>query len=205
MQEESTLQAVLLDRDGVINEEINLLSRPEQLRLIEGAAEGIVRFNRRGIWVLVLTNQPVVARNLCSEAELQEIHRQLRVLLWDAAQAQLDRIYYCPHHPERFHADANFMYRKPCRCRKPGTGMFEMALRDFRLTPEQCVVVGDSTRDILAGQRMGMRTILVQSGYGGKDGQYDVEPDLVLPNLAAAAHHLLRPCGAVEPSMRHRW
>ena len=148
-------------------------------------------------------HQPVVARNLCSEAELQEIHHQLRVLLWDAAQAQLDRIYYCPHHPERFHADANPLYRKPCRCRKPGTKMFEMAQRDFRLTPEQCVVVGDSTRDILAGQRMGMRTILVQSGYGGKDGKYAVEPDLVLPNLAAAAHYLLRRGGTVELSRRH--
>jgi len=185
------LRAILLDRDGVINEEVDLLCRPEQLTLIEGSAEGIARFNRSGILVLVLTNQPVIARNLCSETELKEIHRQLEKLLWETARARLDRIYYCPHHPELSHPDANPAYRKSCHCRKPESGMVEDALRDFKLKPEECVLVGDSTRDILTGQRMGICTIMVQSGNGGKDGRYDVGPDLFLRNLGEAAQHLL--------------
>jgi mannose-1-phosphate guanylyltransferase/phosphomannomutase len=185
------LRAVLLDRDGVINEEVDLLCRPEQLKLIEGSAEAIGRFNRQGIFVVVITNQPAVARNLCSEAELRGIHRQLEKLLWEATQARLDRIYYCPHHPSFSGPGVNPVYRKSCRCRKPETGMVENSLRDFRLKPEECVLVGDSTRDILTGQRMGITTIMVQSGYGGKDGKYNVKPDLSLCNLAEAAQHLL--------------
>ena len=184
------LRAVLLDRDGVINEEVDLLSRPDQLRLIAGAAAAIACFNRHGLLVLVITNQPVVARNLCTETELQTIHRHLEALLWEAAQARLHRIYYGPHHPGLSDIAANPAYRTPCRCRKPATGMIEQALQEFHLTVDECVLVGDSTRDILAGQRMGIHTILVQSGYGGQDGTYDVTPDLILPDLAAVAHHL---------------
>lgn len=185
------LKAVLLDRDGVLNEEVDLLHRPDQVRLIEGSAEAVASLNAVGILVLVVTNQPVVARNLCSEAMLLTIHQYLGQLLWEAAGARLDQIYYCPHHPHAVLADANVAYCRPCRCRKPETGLLEQALTEWRLHPQDCVLVGDSTRDILAGQRMGLSTILVQTGYGGGDGLYNVVPDRCFSDLNRVVAHLL--------------
>lgn len=183
----NSVQAVFLDRDGVINEEVDLLHREDQLALIPGAAEAIRRLNDTGILVIVVTNQPAVARNLCTEADVRRIHARLAEMLRQAAGARLDGVYYCPHHPEKHHADGNPAYRIDCDCRKPGIGMLEEARRAFGLDYARCYMVGDTTRDIQAGRNAGCRTILVRTGYGGRDGKCQVQADLVVDDLAAAA------------------
>ena len=182
----SSVQAVFLDRDGVINEEVDLLHREDQLALIPGAAEAIRRLNDAGILVIVVTNQPAVARNLCTEADVRRIHARLADMLREAARARLDAIYYCPHHPEKHHADGNPAYRIDCECRKPGIGMLEQARLAFGLDYARCFMVGDTTRDIRTGRNAGCRTILVRTGYAGRDGKCDVQPDFVADDLAAA-------------------
>lgn len=171
-------QAVFLDRDGVINEEVDLLHRADQLRLIEGSGPAIARFNRAGIPVIVVTNQPVVARGLCTEKELEGIHERLADLLSEH-EARWDALYYCPYHEN---ADL-LRYRRESEDRKPNPGMLLKGAKAFGLDLPQCFMVGDRTVDILAGQRVGCRTVLVQSGFGGKDGKCDVEPDETLENL----------------------
>lgn len=173
--------AVFLDRDGVINKEIDVLKNIRELRILPNVAEAIKAMNKLGFLVIVVTNQPVVARGWLSEKQLDEIHAVLLYRLGEKG-ARIDATYYCPHHP-----DANLVkYRVKCRCRKPNIGMIKTATADFDIDLKKSFMIGDSTRDILAGRRAGLKTILVETGYGGKDGKYDVKPDFIAKNLLAA-------------------
>lgn len=187
----TNVQAVFLDRDGVVNREVGLVWRPEQLTLVHGSAQAIRRLNAAHVPAVVTTNQPVVARGLCAEEGLAAIHERLQELLWAEARAWLDGIFCCPHHPERHHADANPLYRGPCRCRKPAVGMFEDACEAFGLDVSRCVLVGDRRRDVLAGHNAGCRTILVRTGAAGHDTEYEAEPDVAVDDLAAAVNLIL--------------
>lgn len=184
--------AAFLDRDGVINEEVELLTRKEQLKLIAGAAEGIKLLNEKGILAVVVTNQPVVARNLVTEEQLLDIHRKLRKMLEEKG-ARVDAIYYCPHHPEKNHPEANNpKYRRECRCRKPGTGMLEEAAKTFKIDAKNSYAVGDRTIDTQTGKNAGCKTMLVMTGYGGKDGKCPEKPDYTCSNLLEACKLIVK-------------
>ena len=177
---------VFLDRDGVIVRQIDHLNRAEDLELIPGAGEAIARLNEAEIPVIVVTNQAGVAKGYLAIADLDEIHVRLHSEL-EKHGAHLDAIYYCPHHPQATVIE----YLKDCPCRKPGTGMLEQASDEHGIDPALSYLVGDSTGDILAGVRAGCRTILVKTGFAGKDGLYVVKPDLVVADLAAAVDTIL--------------
>lgn len=102
---------------------------------------------------------------------------------WLMEETGVDQIYYCPHHPE----GKILQYRKECLCRKPGTAMFDQASRDFAIAMEKSYMVGDRASDILAGQNMGLKTILVESGYGTKRLEQPVAPDQVVKDLRNVA------------------
>lgn len=152
--------AVFLDRDGTINREVNYLARPEQLELLPGAAAGLRRLREAGLGLVVITNQSGVARGYFSEEDVARVHRRLQAMLGEHG-AGVDAFYFCPHHPEGQGA-----YRQVCPCRKPGTAMLERAAADLDLDLERSFMVGDSVSDMVAGQRLGLRTILVRTGYG---------------------------------------
>lgn len=150
----SQVNYVFLDRDGVINRKPppgDYVRRPEDLHLLPGVEPAVARLNDAGYKVLVVTNQRGIALGLYSADDLAEIHTKLRDLL-SAHGAHLDGIYVCPHENGQ------------CSCRKPLTGLFEQAFHDFPdATIKNTVMVGDSLRDIEAGTRMGMPTVLVDS------------------------------------------
>jgi D,D-heptose 1,7-bisphosphate phosphatase len=175
-------KAVFLDRDGVLNREVDNLRRLSQLRLLPGVPEALKKIRALGYLAIVVTNQPVVARGWLSEAGLKEVHDVLEKRLRRKG-AVLDAIYYCPHHP-----NANLRkYRKTCSCRKSNLGLLRAATKKFHIDLKRSFMVGDSTRDIETGRRAEMRTILVQTGYAGKDGKFGVKPDFVARSLIAAA------------------
>lgn len=179
-------EAVFLDRDGVINEEDGIISRAEQLRLIDGADKAIARLNAAGIPVVVITNQPVVARGLCTEAEVDGLHEHLRVLLL-AHGAKLDAIYFCPHHEN---ADVP-AYRVVCDCRKPRPGLLLRATAEHGFDLARCVMIGDRTVDLAAARAAGCAAWLVETGFAGADGKCDVAPDRVFRDLNAAVTEIL--------------
>ncbi|MCC5870750.1 MAG: HAD family hydrolase, partial [Gammaproteobacteria bacterium] len=181
---------VFLDRDGTINREVDHLRHPDQLELLAGAAEAIRRLNRSEYRCCLITNQPVIARGEASFADLRDIHARLDALLGQAG-AYLDRVYVCPHHP-----DSGFEGERPelkiaCDCRKPATGMIERAAVDFNMDRSRSWVVGDRSADIETARRAGLRSIVVQTGYGGTDGKYPAVPDHVAPDLASAVALIL--------------
>lgn len=154
--------AVFLDRDGVISREVNLLCKPEQLELIEGAAEAINYINQKGYLVVVVTNQPVIARNLCSIEELEFIHNKLETLL-GAEHAYLDAIYYCPHHPDKGYPEERPEYKFNCNCRKPKPGMLLQAAKDLNIDLSVSYMIGDRETDVLAGNNAGVnKSILIE-------------------------------------------
>ncbi len=181
---------MFLDRDGTLNEEVNRVTRPEVLELLPGAAAAVKRFNRAGWLVAVITNQPVVARGECSEQELWQIHNRLETLLGREG-AFVDRIYYCPHHPDRGFAGELPEYKIACDCRKPGTGMIEQALKELPIDRAASWFIGDTTVDVQTAANAGLRSILLATGHGGRDGRFVVWPDAALPDLSAAADFLL--------------
>lgn len=183
-------KAIFMDRDGVINEEVEYLYKPEQLELIKGAAEAVKKINDSDYLGIVVTNQSVVARGLCSEKDVAEIHKKLDVLLGEK-RAFLDGIYYCPHHPDRGFEGENREYKIECECRKPKTGMLRQAQQDFNVDKEKSFIIGDTTTDIMTGFNANLKTIVVRTGHGGKDKKYDCLPDFIFENLKEAVDFII--------------
>ncbi len=156
-------RAVFLDRDGTINREVEYLSHIRNLKLIEGAAKGIMLLNRHGFRVIVITNQSGVARGFFDERRVLEINAALSDML-EKKGARIDAWYYCPHHPEA----GKGPYRTVCSCRKPAPGMVEQSCRDFPVDISSSFVVGDTMRDVELAWNCGMGAVLVRTGHGAR-------------------------------------
>ncbi len=178
--------AVFLDRDGTINEEAGYIRRPEQMRLIEGAAEGIKSLGSAGYRVVVVTNQPVVARGECTEDELRRVHDHMEMEL-SRAGAFLDGIYWCPHHPHKGFAGERAELKVVCDCRKPAIGMLAQAARELNIDLGASWLIGDSTGDLQTAKNAGVRAVLVKTGHGGGDGKHAAGAELVAEDLRDAA------------------
>jgi len=186
-------RALFLDRDGVINKEVNHLSKPEQFELISGVANAIRKVNSAGILVVVITNQPVIARGELAEDGLRLIHNKMDTLLGEDG-AYIDRVYYCPHHPDKgFNGEVEEL-KIECTCRKPNAGLFEKAVEELNIDLDKSWMVGDRTADILAANRLQLRSILVNTGYAGNDCKYTAKPDFVVDNIESAVYLMLENC-----------
>jgi len=125
---------------------------------------------------VVVTNQPVIAKGWTTEAELQNIHNKLETLL-GTEHAFLDRIYFCPHHPDGGFPGERAALKIRCECRKPGIGMIQNAVADLNIDLGQSWLIGDTTTDIQTAANAGLRSILIGTGSGGKDAKHPVRPD----------------------------
>ncbi len=177
-------RAVFLDRDGVINELVSSVEGPdsprsvEEFRLLPGVAEAIRKLNGLGMPVVVISNQPGVAKGKYPAGNLVAITNRMRGSL-EKQDATLQGIYYCMHHPEADDAD----YRKVCDCRKPKPGLLTQAAKDLGLALDGSYMVGDQQRDMIAGKSVGCTTVFV----GGDGSEKPPEADLVCRDLAAVA------------------
>jgi histidinol-phosphate phosphatase family protein len=192
--------AIFLDRDGTINREVNHLRSEEQLELLPHAGEAIRRFNRSEYRVCVVTNQPVIARGECTQGGLKQIHNKLETILGQEG-AFLDRIYFCPHHPDKGFPDEIVELKIECKCRKPETGMIDLAVSELNISRKYSWMIGDSTSDILAANRAGLKSILVETGYAGLDSKHCAIPDFIVPDLNSAATFILETYPALKKSI----
>jgi histidinol-phosphate phosphatase family protein len=190
--------AIFLDRDGVINRDVSHLSDPAQMELIPGAAEGIRRLNQAGFLVIVVTNQPVVARGECTAEELRLIHNKMESLL-GREHAWIDALYFCPHHPDKGFAGEVIELKADCACRKPKTGMFEQAVQDWNISLCGSCGIGDSRHDVIAARRMGIAAIGVKTGHGCRDCDDFASPDRLVEDLKEAVDIILA-SGRVVPT-----
>jgi histidinol-phosphate phosphatase family protein len=193
--------AVLLDRDGTLNRHVGYVRHPQELELEEGAGVAVRRLNRAGLRTALITNQPVVARGECTEAELRRIHGRLELLLGREG-AYLDRLYSCPHHPDRGFPGERPELKGPCACRKPGTGLVERAARELHLDVAGSWLVGDTTVDVRTARAAGMRSVLLRTGQAGADARFPDRPDYVFLSLGEAVDFILEGHAALEARLR---
>ncbi|MFO7655633.1 MAG: HAD-IIIA family hydrolase [Bacteroidales bacterium] len=186
---ENLQKAVFLDRDGVLNVEKSYISRPEDLELYNFTAEAVRTINDSDYLSVVVTNQSVIARNLCTLDELDTVHKKLETELGNQ-HAKLDAIYFCPHHPDKGYPEERSEYKIDCNCRKPKTGLFLEASQQFNIELGESWMIGDSERDILAGKNAGCKTIGVMTGYGC--AKTSVQPDFFFADLLEAVNFIIK-------------
>jgi histidinol-phosphate phosphatase family protein len=191
-------RAVFLDRDGTLNVDKDCLRNADELELLPGVAEAIHELNYNGWRTVVVTNQPVIAKGFCDEAELQKIHNKLESLL-GREHAFIDRIYFCPHHPEKGFPGERPELKIECDCRKPKTGMIKKAVAELNIDLSQSWLVGDTTTDLQTAKNAGLKSILVRTGSAGRDGKFDASPDFVCNDLRQAVEIICQTEAASAP------
>jgi D-glycero-D-manno-heptose 1,7-bisphosphate phosphatase len=144
--------AVFLDRDGVLVPDVDLAVCAAQIPPFPWTRRALAELARAGFARVVVTNQPVVARGLISESQLERVHAELDL--------DVERFYFCPHHPSATLPE----YRAHCECRKPRPGMLLQAARELDLDLARSYMIGDRASDVEAGRRAGCTTIRVLSG-----------------------------------------
>ena len=159
-------RAVFLDRDGTINKYVGFLRNIDDFELIDGVSEAIKKINQSGYLAIVVTNQPVVARGEVTWEELNEIHKKMATLLGKEG-AYVDAIYVCPHHPDKGFEGERPEYKIDCDCRKPKPGMLLQAAKDFNIDLSQSFMIGDSDRDVEAGEAAGCKAVKVEQNIPG--------------------------------------
>ncbi|MFO7958981.1 MAG: HAD family hydrolase [Candidatus Brocadiia bacterium] len=180
----SRRRAVFLDRDGTLIEDVGYLNRADQLRVLPGVPAALRDLRAAGFLLIVVTNQSAVARGWLTEPKLCAINQRLNAML-RAEGAGLDAFYCCPHLPD----GTVRRYTHECECRKPRPGLLLKAADEWGIDLERSYAVGDSERDVVAGNRTGCHTILIAEGSTGLP---DSAADECAADLAEAAHLILR-------------
>lgn len=172
--------AVFLDRDGVLTVEKSYVRNLNEMEIFPYSKDAVRLIHEKGYLAIVISNQSGIARGYFTEDDLKLMNDELM------RQTDVDRIYYCPHHPE----GKILEFRKICDCRKPKTGLIDKARNDFEIDMDNSYFVGDRSSDIKCGENAGIRTVLLESGYGTKKMEEKVKPDFAFDNLIEFAKSL---------------
>jgi D-glycero-D-manno-heptose 1,7-bisphosphate phosphatase len=184
-------RAVFMDRDGTVTDEVGYLNHVSRLRVLPCAAPAIRAVNQTEMLAVLVTNQAGVARGYFKEEMIGRVHERLVEAL-AADGARLDAIYYCPHHPTAGEPP----YRRDCDCRKPRPGLLERAAREHEIDLTASYMIGDKYSDVRLAHVVGAKGVLVLSGYGRGEHEYDAEswprrPDYVAETLLDAVEWVL--------------
>lgn len=162
------LKVAFLDRDGTLNYERGLISSPDQIEMIPGSADAVAQLCKAGWKCYIITNQPVIARGLCDFETLEQINQKV-VSAIEEEGGKVEKVFYSPYHPETHHGDGVKKYRRASDCRKPGSGMLYQAEEGNGLDLAEVIMIGDTWRDIVAGQGAGVRTCFLGEQKEGQE------------------------------------
>ncbi len=176
--------AVFLDRDGTINEQMGYINHISRFKLLPKVADAIRMLNENNYLVVVVTNQSGPARGYFPIELVHEVNSYMQELLRKEG-ANIDAVYFCPHLPE-----------DGCNCRKPKTGMIDMACRDLDIDLSHSYMIGDMCDDIELAKNAGIKGIMVKTGYGLGELKYrlpkrNIKPDYIADNLFSAVKWIL--------------
>ena len=184
--------AIFLDRDGVINPyvynaefgTVDSPNSPDEFTLAPGAGKAVAEFNRLGFRVVVVSNQPGIAKGKFTPAILEQVNAKMRAGI-AACGGKLDAVYYCLHHPEA----ALPAYKALCECRKPRPGMLLEAAREWDIDLRNSYMIGDGVTDIQAGRAAGTRTVFIGQSKPYVFQEFEkqgIQPDFMVPTLTDA-------------------
>lgn len=173
---------IFLDRDGVINKDMDSKPLCKDFELLDGVAEAIKSINKSDYLSVVVTNQPMIAKGFVTFEEVENTHKKMETLLGEQ-HAYLNGIYYCPHHPEKGFDGEIKELKIDCECRKPKAGMLFRAKKDLNIDLENSWMIGDSQRDIDAGKNANCRTISIKKDLGA---------DYIAQDLKDAVNYILK-------------
>ncbi len=180
-------RAVFLDRDGTLLRDKGYMHRTSDLRFLPHVKEGLKQLQDGGFDLVLITNQSGIERGIFTVAEMDAFHVAMAARLARAG-VTLRGIYACPHHPD-----------VGCACRKPGTALYERAIRELGLDAAASFMVGDRAHDVLSAHRVGARTILLKTGYLRREldelTRARVRPDFIATGIPAAARWILKAPG----------
>ena len=170
------MQAIFLDRDGVICENrSNHVKSWQEFRFLPEVKSSILALSQLGLPIIVVTNQAIVGRGVVTASIVDEIHQRMIAEI-TASGGRIDRVIYCPHRPE-----------DNCYCRKPKPGMLLQVAQDMNIDLPRSYFIGDAATDLMAAQQVGCRAFLVMTGRGfqqlepalqAMSGQFSVARDL---------------------------
>jgi mannose-1-phosphate guanylyltransferase/phosphomannomutase len=199
--------AIFFDVDGVLNEEPGPRGalKPDDVALIPGAGAAVADAHANGFMTVAITNRAQVARGDITFDDLDAILGRLEGLLAEHG-GMLDRIYVCPHHPDRGSPGEVVALKIRCECRKPGALLFRRALEELPIDPARSVAIGDSLRDIGAARAVGVWAYGVRTGYGCRDterypggGDAAPVPDLMFDDVGDAVRFAIDYRGLAAP------
>ncbi|MDR0676764.1 MAG: HAD family hydrolase [Elusimicrobiota bacterium] len=183
--------AVFIDRDGTINREAGYINHESKMELLQNSSKAIKLLNDNNILAIVCTNQSGIARGYFDEKLLEKIHSRMITLL-ELDSAKIDDIFYCPHHI----SSAIEKYKKDCNCRKPKTGMLDNAAKKYSIDLQKSYIIGDKYTDVIWGHKARAKSILVLTGYGQGEYEYqsdswEEKPDYIAVDLYEACKWIL--------------
>lgn len=177
-------RSVFLDRDGTLVLDRGYMHRPADLRLLPYVVQGLRELQRAGLDLVLITNQSGVSRRFYTMAQMDTFHRAL-ITRFAKANISLRGIYVCPHHP-----DAG------CECRKPATALHMQAARELGLDTTASFSIGDRAHDVIAGKRIGCRTVLLRKSYTRREisemDRFGIKPDFIANSFLEAARWVVR-------------
>ena len=154
-------KAVFLDRDGVINEEVNYLHKSEDFKFLPNVFSTLQEYLAKGYLIIIITNQAGIGRGYYTEHDF-DILTQWMLQQFAEHNISISGVYYCPHHPSA----GLGKYKQNCACRKPQPGMIKQAVKEHNIDVSQSILFGDKISDIEAGKNAGIKTnILVETGH----------------------------------------
>lgn len=160
-------RAIFLDRDGVINKHRDdYVKNIAEFELLDEVEKHLKLLSDNQFKLIVITNQSMVGRGLSTEEDLLSIHDKMQNT-FKRANFQIDKIYYCIHTPWDH-----------CICRKPGLELFEKAIKEFDIDIKNSWLIGDSESDIIAGKKIGCKTILIKTNSGLKEAVQQILNDI---------------------------
>ena len=172
--------AVFIDRDGTINEEHGYINHTSRFVLLSGVGKAISLLNKNNYIVVITSNQSGVARGYFPITLVKEIHN-LMVQRLAKDNAHVDRIYFCPHHTNGIVPE----YAKECICRKPNIGLIKKAAAELDIDMQGSYVIGDRLLDIEFAHNANLPGILVLTGYGKGEAQYNMHSKSISPSYVA--------------------
>jgi D-glycero-D-manno-heptose 1,7-bisphosphate phosphatase len=186
------IKAVFIDRDGTINEERQYVCKIEDFKLIPGSLEALKLLTENGIKIYVITNQGGIAKGFFTIDQFHHLTEHM-INHFEREGIKIEKVLYCPHHPDGIVPE----YAIECSCRKPSAKLLEDVIEENNYQMDEIALVGDKNTDIEAGKRLGIRTFLVETGYGVEEKR-TTNATFIKRDLKDAVLHMLHLEGRVE-------